>query len=293
MKKETGSELVDRISQSRLLLILSFLGAAAVVVTAVRASGASTVSLSTSELAMGIVVAVLAGVLFLFSLYSVLVYIFLVPRYRREIDLMTAIHGSQLAHPLLTSIVLGLLAVCILLGNNVMWIAFGGLLVVFFLHTGVILIKIRREELATASACPISGRSVLYQLFQLVIGGEMITLAGGAKSISPRRLGDLPESTWIIDVRTKVEYKWAHLNSAESFPFGAGVVAAAHKRPKDTPVLVICLSGHRSPAVAAVLKRLGFESVYNLNWGMVYLMMTHRNNDNTDGPFGIVQLLPR
>jgi protein-S-isoprenylcysteine O-methyltransferase Ste14 len=41
----------------------------------------------------------------------------------------------------------------------------------------------------------------------------------------------------------------------------------------ERPVLVICLTGHRSPSVAVTLRKLGFKSVYHLTWGLVYLIL--------------------
>ncbi|MDJ0763523.1 MAG: rhodanese-like domain-containing protein [Myxococcota bacterium] len=289
MEVESGNGVLGTILQNHLLQILSYLGVVVVVAIAINFPGSSTSALSTIELLVGIGIAVLAGILCFFSLYSTLVYFFLVPRSSRAIDLMAALHGGQLSHPLLTSIILGLLAMCIMVGSLYAWIAFGALLSVFSLQTGIILVKVRSGHLAMDPQCQMNGKSVFYQLFQLLIGGEMITIVGGAQPISPHRLHEMPENTWIIDVRTRAEYNWSRLYTAESFPFGAGVLAAAQNRPKDTPVLVVCLSGHRSPGVALLLKRLGFESVYNLNWGMVYLMMTRLKKDNIEGPFGLIR----
>jgi rhodanese-related sulfurtransferase len=37
----------------------------------------------------------------------------------------------------------------------------------------------------------------------------------------------------------------------------------------DEPVIVICMTGHRSPMVAYQLKKRGYRQVYNLTWGML------------------------
>ena len=36
----------------------------------------------------------------------------------------------------------------------------------------------------------------------------------------------------------------------------------------DETIVVICMTGHRSPVVANRLKRHGYKNVYNLTWGM-------------------------
>ena len=37
----------------------------------------------------------------------------------------------------------------------------------------------------------------------------------------------------------------------------------------DEPVVIICMTGHRSPIVAHQLKKHGYNRVYNLTWGML------------------------
>jgi protein-S-isoprenylcysteine O-methyltransferase Ste14/rhodanese-related sulfurtransferase len=128
----------------------------------------------------------------------------------------------------------------------------------------------------------------LLTVLNLVIGGEIITVAAGAKPIAPWKIRNLPENTWIVDVRTKPEFNWNRLQGAESFPWGTGVIEAAAKKLKDVPVLVICFSGHRSPAVAVTIRRLGFETVYNLNWGLLYLILLERGRKRA-GPFGLTR----
>ena len=66
------------------------------------------------------------------------------------------------------------------------------------------------------------------------------------------------------------------------------MIEAAERKSKDNPVLVTCFSGHRSPAVAVMLRRLGFKTVYNLNWGILYLILLERGR-KTAGPFGLTR----
>ena len=135
------------------------------------------------------------------------------------------------------------------------------------------------------------GASKSLLLLNLIVGGEIVTVAAGAKPLQPWSLGRLPEDTWIVDVRTKPEFHWNRLQAAENYPWGAGVIEAAKNIPKDRPVLVTCFSGHRSPAVAVMMRRLGFKTVYNLNWGILYLLLLERGQKEqarsaSPGPIG-------
>lgn len=74
----------------------------------------------------------------------------------------------------------------------------------------------------------------------------------------------------VLDVRTKGEYKSGHIPGAKSIP-----VAELSSRIKeleqhrDTPILVHCASGGRSPAALKVLLKNGFKTIYHMNRGLI------------------------
>lgn len=73
----------------------------------------------------------------------------------------------------------------------------------------------------------------------------------------------------LLDVRTPLEYNWFHLPGAQNLP---DLLVDGNKMPRVAPgqdVVVICMTGHRSPFVSHALKKRGFPRVYNLTWGMV------------------------
>jgi rhodanese-related sulfurtransferase len=71
----------------------------------------------------------------------------------------------------------------------------------------------------------------------------------------------------LLDVRTQAEFSWFHIPGARNVPFRN--VSGKHlKIPKNKNVVVICLTGHRSPLVAWHLQKNGYTNVYNLTWGM-------------------------
>ncbi|MGO8760722.1 MAG: rhodanese-like domain-containing protein [Desulfobaccales bacterium] len=83
------------------------------------------------------------------------------------------------------------------------------------------------------------------------------------------RLGAGASDPVLLDVRTPLEYNWFHLPGALNVP---ALLADSSKMPSVYPsreVVVICMTGHRSPLVAYALKKRGYQRVDNLAWGMV------------------------
>lgn len=74
----------------------------------------------------------------------------------------------------------------------------------------------------------------------------------------------------ILDVREPSEYASGHIPRARHIPLGllAGRLNELEKF-KDKPVLVGCRSGQRSARACGILKKAGFETVYNLAGGIM------------------------
>lgn len=77
----------------------------------------------------------------------------------------------------------------------------------------------------------------------------------------------LSQGPVIIDVRTAREYAQGHIPGAISIPLGHEQ-DIAQKWSRDTHVILICKTGHRSQAAAATLLKLGFQHVSHLKGGM-------------------------
>lgn len=208
------------------------------------------------------------------------------PSITHDGHLFSRVHGTHLIHPVTTSILLGLAALCIYTGSMLAWATWAVFLAIYLLQTTLILKRVSEENRVNSLEGPSAGKSLL--LLNLILGGELVTVAAGAKPLPPWRLDTLPQDTWIVDVRTKPEFYWNRLQAAENYPWGSGVIEAAKDKSKERPVLVACFSGHRSPAVAVMLRKLGFRTVYNLNWGILYLILLERGKKNT-GPFSLTR----
>ena len=89
----------------------------------------------------------------------------------------------------------------------------------------------------------------------------------GVKPLLPWRLR--VENYNLIDVRTTPEYKLFHIDGAKHHPELLLHPELLESQDPGKPLVVICLTGHRSSVVAYRLKRQGFSKVHNLTFGML------------------------
>jgi rhodanese-related sulfurtransferase len=111
----------------------------------------------------------------------------------------------------------------------------------------------------------------------LLVGWEAAWWAAGIRPLLPGKLktleaGEGSSRLLIVDVRTALEYRWAHIPGAVSQPDLLFHPDALSREPRQTHLVLICLSGHRAPVAAWRMKRLGFEQVSYLSWGMLAWM---------------------
>ena len=113
---------------------------------------------------------------------------------------------------------------------------------------------------------------ILILLLIFIIGWELFWYFAGVRQISPGRLKkwlQSPDPAFrLIDVRTAFEYRWFHIKGAENRPKMAYMIKDFQEPDADKPIVVICMTGHRSPIVASRLKKRGYKNVYILIWGM-------------------------
>lgn len=86
---------------------------------------------------------------------------------------------------------------------------------------------------------------------------------GGGRVDGARARALVDGGAALVDVRTHVEFSGGHPPGALNIP-----VSELHERlaevPSDGPVIVYCRSGSRSARAAHLLRRSGFEEVYDL-----------------------------
>lgn len=93
----------------------------------------------------------------------------------------------------------------------------------------------------------------------------------GIKSVGPTEAIRLSnrENAVFLDVRDDGEYKGGHIPEAINIPLKQLPDRVAElNRFKTGPVIAYCRSGTRTSVVSGILKKHGFENVYNLGGGI-------------------------
>lgn len=93
----------------------------------------------------------------------------------------------------------------------------------------------------------------------------------GYKRASPLEATQLMnrQNAVVLDVREANEFKQGHILGAVHVPLGfLDKRVSELDKYKDRPIIVNCRSGQRSARAAGVLKKHGFETVYNLDGGL-------------------------
>ena len=90
------------------------------------------------------------------------------------------------------------------------------------------------------------------------------------RNIQPEAALALNPPPRVIDVREPDEFvgELGHLPGALLVPIGT-LPASAREWKKAEPILLVCRSGARSARAAEILAQSGFESVLNLEGGMI------------------------
>ncbi len=78
------------------------------------------------------------------------------------------------------------------------------------------------------------------------------------------------EDALVLDVREANEYKEGHILNAKHIPMSALQKRLGElEKDKSRPIILVCRSGSRSGHAAGVLKKHGFERIYNLSGGVM------------------------
>lgn len=109
-------------------------------------------------------------------------------------------------------------------------------------------------------------------ILAFMFGGAFSSRLRGFRSIDPLEAVRLinHEDGLLLDVREDSEYQGGHVNDSLHIPLrslGQRVNDLAKYREK--PIIVACQSGMRSSQACGVLRKEGFETVYNLKGGVM------------------------
>ncbi|MWB94602.1 thioredoxin fold domain-containing protein [Flavobacterium sp. GA093] len=112
--------------------------------------------------------------------------------------------------------------------------------------------------------------SILFLLIFTSCNGQP---SSAFEEVAPKDFAEKIKTTdnaQILDVRTPEEFASEHLDNAKNVDWnGEDFDKKAATYDKSKPVFVYCLSGGRSKKAASKLKELGFETVYELEGGIL------------------------
>lgn len=122
----------------------------------------------------------------------------------------------------------------------------------------------------------ISNHSSLVLAFVVILGALLWTLwqslGGGMKKLSPMDATQLinREDAVVLDVRSDGEFKQGHIVNAVNIP-QKSVQEQLSKLEKyrGRPIITACRTGQIAQGVGSMLRKNGFEQVYNLAGGLV------------------------
>ena len=93
----------------------------------------------------------------------------------------------------------------------------------------------------------------------------------GVKQVDPLQATQMVnhEGALFIDVREDDEYRQGHIVNALHVPLSRlQERITSLDRHKNKPVIVVCQTGHRSARGFSLMRKHGFEAVYNLRGGI-------------------------
>ncbi|WPL19640.1 Thiosulfate sulfurtransferase GlpE [Thiorhodovibrio winogradskyi] len=97
-------------------------------------------------------------------------------------------------------------------------------------------------------------------------------IVGDQGSIDPLGATDLinRQDATVIDVRPSADYAKGHIINALNIPMnGFRNQTATLAKYKNKPLIVSCRSGSQSQMACGILRKQGFEEVYNLRGGVM------------------------
>lgn len=113
--------------------------------------------------------------------------------------------------------------------------------------------------------------SAFVALLALLVVSEIRRRGQGGNDISTLQAIQLMnhKPTLMLDVREDREYEEGHIKDARHIPLGQlNERAGELEKYKNKHIIAYCRTGNRSASACTRLRKLGFESVYNLRGGV-------------------------
>jgi len=111
----------------------------------------------------------------------------------------------------------------------------------------------------------------LLGILVMLIGNEVRRALINLKEVSPLEATQLlnHQDAVLLDVREPQEYQDGFLPNSIRIPLGSlSEKAAQLDKHRERPIIIVCRSGNRSAQAGRMLKKMGYETVYNLGGGL-------------------------
>ena len=107
----------------------------------------------------------------------------------------------------------------------------------------------------------VSGAMLIWPLLRRGAGGPSVNTLEATQLINR-------QDALVLDVREQAEYAQSHILNSRGLPLSQIEARIADiEKFKDKPVIVYCATGNRSSTAAALMRKHGFSSVFNLSGG--------------------------
>jgi rhodanese-related sulfurtransferase len=114
---------------------------------------------------------------------------------------------------------------------------------------------------------------ILVTAFVLIAAYLIYTMALGDKgSVDPTAATEMinHQQAVVVDVRPSADFHKGHIINAISIPSnGFSNQISTLNKHKEKPIIVSCRSGAQSAGACQLLRKAGFEQVYNLKGGIL------------------------
>lgn len=109
-------------------------------------------------------------------------------------------------------------------------------------------------------------------ILAMLLGAPLQRRLRGFKEVEPMGAVQLMnhEGALLVDVREDSEYREGHVQDSLHVPLSRlSNEVGTLENHKEKPIIVGCRSGHRSARACGILRRQGFQQVYNLKGGIM------------------------
>lgn len=110
----------------------------------------------------------------------------------------------------------------------------------------------------------------LLVLLALWLSWDLLVPLAGVRQVLPwelmRRM-DGDDAPILLDVRSPAEFAWFHIPGSRNVGFPPPPPHELGIAP-DAEVVLVCMTGHRSPIAGWKMRGQGFSNVGNLTWGI-------------------------